>query len=741
MPAPSEQASFGRKRTRSSILRRLVRQSLLISAFTILFLSTLSFIMARSITTQQRLFDQLSALATSKKEVIENKLQLYRQETFLVGTDSNVAAILEGRNVQLDGILEQLRQKDPDIVGVSVINTSKKALAVAGETTPPLFASPDASILIPNVDRKVGWNATYVYAPVRSSDGETVGYVGAKFSSNRIIESIYTDLASGVGKSATLTLAMQQGGEIFVVTHSRMEEPLRGYVLGVATDPYIVNTPIALAVSGREGVRIAQDDRGQSVLVAHRFLPTLGWGLVLQVDTSEAFSVVSRLALALLLISFFLLCLSGLIGFTFARKLTEPLMELVEKIKHLGPGHWEFQRSVKTSDEVELLDEVIADLSSRLKGTYEHLEEMVAERTQELKKQYAIDHAILDSIQYGVMSVNTDGTIADMNPAAVRLLGMEKEDCLGREAASVLTFHRQRGGLIGLDHPVTRCLSQGTPFRASTSSHVSVLRKDQTYLPVMLMVTPFRDDGKGFGALVVFLDVSEERQTDYMKSEFISLASHQLRTPLSSMRWYLELLTGADMPQLDDTQKSYISEIDTASRRMANLLDTLLRVAQLDDQGMVVEKRDSNGVDIVSRIVEELGTIARAEDIRLHMDVPSTSLPMRTDPVLLSIVIQNLISNAIKYSPRSSDIIITLSEDAASIYINVKDNGMGIPVSEQPRVFEKFFRAKNIRDLLAGGTGLGLYLSKRIVENLGGAINFVSTEGKGTTFTVTLPKQ
>ncbi len=730
----------GKPRIQRSILHRVVTQSLLVSAFTIVLLSTLSFIIARSLTTQQQVFEQLSTVASDKKDYLEGRVQEYREQTAFLAKEDRVLELFSRSNGSLAPLFIEL-QREQSVTGITLYRADKTLVSVQGEQSPAFYVQGDETNVIPTVDRKLGFTSLIVYAPVRTVEGQLIGFLAVKYDTTLLLRSLFADITSALGKTADITLARLQGNEIFVVHHSR-NEPLRSYPVGTLEQQYVENTPLALAVQGLEGVKSARDEKGKDVVVSYRFLPSLGWGMVVKVESEEAFARIAQLAMALGAISIVLLALSGLFGFMFARNLTGPLLQLSENIRVLKPGHWNFSRSIHTGDEVELLDQVISDLASRLKSTYDHLEEQVTERTTELKKQYTFDRAILEGIQHGVLAVDAQGNVTNVNTAALRVLDATMSECVGKNIVSALPLHHQRVEYSTENHPVIQCLKDRKVFRVSPTMHMSIVRKDQTLLPVMLVVSPLEQEGELIGAIAIFLDVTEERQTDYMKSEFISLASHQLRTPLSSMRWYLELLTDDKDHPLGKDQLDYVKEIGEASSRMANLLDTLLRVAHLDDKGMSIERREVNVVEVITRTTEELQSAAKDEQISLRMNMPSAPLVVSTDPVLLSIVIQNLIGNAIKYSPKgkSESIEISLEAQDSHIELRVKDRGMGIPESEKARVFTKFFRAKNIRSLSVDGSGLGLYLTKRIVENLGGKISFESTEGKGTTFSVILPK-
>ncbi|MBI1812801.1 PAS domain-containing protein [Candidatus Peregrinibacteria bacterium] len=720
-----------------SILHRIVLQSLLISGITIVLLSTLSFIIARALMTQQRVFDQLSAIATSKKGFLEREMQADRENVSLLARTISMAAVTRGSRVPAQ-LLQILQRKHIPVMGLALFDRNHHLLSAAGERVIAFFPGIADSQFVPLIDAKKGWKAVMVYAPIHDEHAEIVGFLGAAYDMNDVMHTLFDDLVPSLGKSASLTIGERQGGELFIVHSSRTEDLLHFYPVGSLDEERIANAPLTLAVRGREGVQATTDERGKSVLVAQRFLPSLNWGMVVSIESNDVFSRVEQYALALILISTLILSLSGLFGFFSARHLTRPLLNLAAKIRMLQPGNWTFRRTIRTGDEVELLDQVIADLTTRLHASYENLEAQVADRTRDLRKQYALDRAILESIAYGVFAVDPDGRITSANSAAHHLLGFTREEMIGKSAVDILPLHAQRLHVATPEHPVMRCLRMREIFRASPSMHVSVVRRNQTPLPVMLMVTPLVQDDQLLGAIVVFLDITEERQTDYMKSEFISLASHQLRTPLSTLRWYIELL--GDSENLTNEQKEYMQELDHAARRMAILLDTLLRVTRLDDKGVIIERTAINIVETMQRIAEELKLAVKEMLVSLSVTLPERPITIATDPVLLSIVVQNLVSNAAKYSPKGATVELTMRDLPGEIEISVRDQGVGIPQPEQMRVFEKFFRAKNVRSLLAEGTGLGLYLCKRIMESLGGAIAFTSAEGKGTTFTIRVPK-
>jgi signal transduction histidine kinase len=338
------------------------------------------------------------------------------------------------------------------------------------------------------------------------------------------------------------------------------------------------------------------------------------------------------------------------------------------------------------------------------------------------------------------VTINEKGIITSANPMACTLLGVTQGALLGRSGIQAMELSEHTGKVLGKDHPIALTLGTRQGYRSQPQSHLSLARSNETLLPVFLITTPLIADGRLLGAVVVFQDMSEERQIDYLKSEFISLASHQLRTPLSSFRWYLELLTGDKKAHLSSTQRAYMHEMDQASARMAGLLDSLLKIARLES-GLNPEVQKIDVVATVRRFADDSALSMRGSPSLCECKLPDHSIQLHTDPAFLTIVLQNLVGNAMKYSTSGSKITISVLEKGRSAIIEVRDRGVGVPKDEQPRLFEKFFRARNVRVMDTTGSGLGLYICKIIIEKLGGTISFESTEGKGSTFRITLPKK
>ncbi len=239
----------------------------------------------------------------------------------------------------------------------------------------------------------------------------------------------------------------------------------------------------------------------------------------------------------------------------------------------------------------------------------------------------------------------------------------------------------------------------------------------------------------------VIRDITKEVEVDRAKSEFVSLASHQLKTPLTAVRWYSEALMKGAAGELSVAQLKYVGTIEEANRRMIDLVNELLNISRIELNTFSQNPEEIDLRDLVDSVVEEQRQTAEARQLKLNIsiaDVPH----IVADKAMARMVFQNLISNAIKYTPNGGTISCTVEVGGAKkegIFVRISDTGIGIPKKDQSRVFEKLHRASNARVLVSDGTGLGLYVVKLILEHAGGGITFESTESKGTTFFVTFP--
>ncbi len=229
------------------------------------------------------------------------------------------------------------------------------------------------------------------------------------------------------------------------------------------------------------------------------------------------------------------------------------------------------------------------------------------------------------------------------------------------------------------------------------------------------------------------------RRLDTTKDEFLSMASHQLRTPLTSIKGYLSMVIDGDLGKLSSTQKKVLEEAFTSSERMVHLIHDFLNVSRLQTGRFVLELGEGDLSNLVKDEVESLRRVAESRNMTIHYENDAGSLPLMLDDTKLRQVVMNYIDNAIYYSKPDTTITVELTKQNGNAILKVHDTGIGVPLSEQPQLFEKFFRATNARKQRPDGTGVGLYLAKKVITAHGGDVLFSSKPGKGSTFGFKLP--
>ncbi|MBI3443556.1 HAMP domain-containing histidine kinase, partial [Candidatus Woesebacteria bacterium] len=234
-------------------------------------------------------------------------------------------------------------------------------------------------------------------------------------------------------------------------------------------------------------------------------------------------------------------------------------------------------------------------------------------------------------------------------------------------------------------------------------------------------------------------NIEKLKAIDKLKNEFISLASHQLRTPLTAMKWFLEMMVNGEMGEVSLPQKGGLENIYKSNERMIALVNALLNVSRLDTGRVAVNPRPTRLRELVDSVTSDFQVMIKNKNFQIILNEAPNLPQISIDPQLIRIVYSNLLSNAIRYTPAGGQITISLYPKENFIISEIKDTGYGIPQTEQGRVFEKFFRASNIVRIDTEGTGLGLYLTRAIIESSGGKIWFESIEGRGTTFYFSLP--
>lgn len=383
------------------------------------------------------------------------------------------------------------------------------------------------------------------------------------------------------------------------------------------------------------------------------------------------------------------------------------------------------------------LEKKIAEEQSTQTALLNVLEDEEFERrnAQEERKKYDI---IATSIGEGVIAVNTQERIIFINNIAASLLKRSKEECLHQPVRSIIhLFRTDKKELQKEDYPFTRVLASGETLIQGTGEEPYFAgRSDGSYLPVAFTLNPVAVNGI-VGAVIVFRDATAEVERSRMRSEFITIASHQLKSPMTIIRWAAEWIEGNEKLSKDGIQ--FLNDLHAACIRLTSLTDLLLNVSRLEEGVVAVTIQRIDIRKLIRDYLVLIEPYAKEHEIAITAEKKDTPISIESDSALVSVVVQILITNALDYTPSGGSIAIDVEHMQISVRISIRDTGIGIPLHEQSSIFEKFKRAENAKKMKVEGTGLGLYTAKKIIDLLGGTIIFQSREGVGSTFVVELP--
>lgn len=325
------------------------------------------------------------------------------------------------------------------------------------------------------------------------------------------------------------------------------------------------------------------------------------------------------------------------------------------------------------------------------------------------------------------VNLDKDGIIVMTNLAAMRLLGLSAKNILGQPFEKFLV-EREGASFVVLLNKLKNRVTMG-------DVEVQIKNEKSDNRWVLLSVFEFGKDGD---RLVSLVDITKQKEIEETKTEFIILASHQLRTPIASIRWNTELLESTNI-EITEEQSGYYLKINRNIERLVSLVNDFLNASKLE-LGTFATKSSLVPIKVfVQESLDEFEVFTSHKKLQIQTKFSEGMNLVRIDKRLLHIILTNLISNAVKYTPEQGKISIGCYEEAGTLRIEVKDTGMGVPVSELSSMFTKFYRASNARDLTIEGTGLGLYLVHKSVSMMNGSIKVDSEEGKGSLFTVSIP--
>jgi len=365
---------------------------------------------------------------------------------------------------------------------------------------------------------------------------------------------------------------------------------------------------------------------------------------------------------------------------------------------------------------------------------------ILQKRQEKLAREKAKTEALVHSIGDGLLGFDKNTVINFVNKKAEELSGFKAEDAVGKSYYDFWKLVDKKGVVIPQsERPFHKAILKKEVIDIPMTEHFYLLKKDGTRFPFASTIAPIIINGEVEGSIMSFRDVTKESEVDRMKTEFLSLASHQLLTPSTSVKWISELLLKGEFGELKKKQLEHIKNIYNSNESIISLVNSLLNVSRIESGRIVIEPKPIDLNNLVEELLLELKNKIKSKEQLFSLKSEKELPKINIDPHLIKEVYKNLLTNAIKYTPVKGNISVDISKVKNDIVSKVSDNGYGIPAEDKKRVFEKFYRGENITGIEKDGNGLGLYLVKQIIEVSGGKIWFESEIGKGTTFFFSLP--
>ena len=428
----------------------------------------------------------------------------------------------------------------------------------------------------------------------------------------------------------------------------------------------------------------------------------------------------------------------GLLGNAFRREVEIPTpSDNAKKTYHFYYGV-PLKDADGEIDSLLLMSEDITErkeLESQVREYTKGLEEKVGERTKDIEEAKAKAEALLASLGEGMIATDKDGKLIALNPVAEKMLDLKSEAVIGKLAVDVIEAIDENNIDIPNEDRILNIALKGEPATLNTMRYK---KKDDGYFPVAVTWTPVMLGGVVAGAVGIFRDITKEKELEKARGDLLSLASHQLRTPLSGTKWLIETLKKGIHGPLTPGQTEYIDELYKINERMTGLVHDMLGVLRLEGGEAKTKKEDTSTKNLIETVFETMRGVAESKQVAIRAR-EDTDYTINTDPLLLQNILESLVGNAINYSESGREVTLHVEQKPLWLIFSVKDSGIGIPKGEQQQIFERFYRASNAKTFDTRGSGLGLYIASMLAKKIGAHLSFESEEGKGSTFYVHLP--
>lgn len=668
--------------------------------------------------------EQLSGIAVKQEQKINAQLQAKQEEVsklanqfdFQVALGTYLSSNHTQGTSEIRDILQKKKIEVPDIQSISVANLSGKTTVstvsdAEGKQLPSGTFSfgPDEDMAIAvREDERDGLNKLYITATLSVNKKES-----ALMSVVYRIDDITATVQDYAGLGST--------GETIVAGRDAKGNAISLFPLRFDTDAALktnLNSMDLFDASDKIKTQVT-DYRRHEVIVAARSAGFANWVIATKMDKDEALASIVELQNALIGITLISSMVISGIALWFGRFFTNPILAIAQTAEKIGRGDFTARTSVEYRDEIGTLARSVNSMGSSLNRF-----------VSDIESQRNRLEVILNSTVESIMAVDKEGVIIIANKAAAELAGQNIDELIGKRISSVFQWMKEMSAFT-IDYTTPGVTTYpDLEYLTPTSS--------QHYVKVIVARVSGEKEQKAAQTIVTIHDETKNRELEDMKVDFVSMAAHELRTPLASLRGYLELISYKEK-QPDPEVKAYIQQALGSATELGGLINNLLDVTKIERGALSLNMEKMDIAKSVKKTVQDMLYNASQRQQKLNYEGPSEGEFVFGDVIALREVMNNLVSNAVKYTQSGGRIDVSMHREGDEYVVKVKDNGIGIPQAALANLFTKFYRVHGGLDSGNNGTGLGLYISKSIIERHGGTIGVQSEETVGSTFTVRLP--
>lgn len=672
-----------------------------------------------------RTVDQLASTAIKQEQKINGLLQTKQEEVVKLSNRFDLQSALgsylsnkdDANRQAINSILLKKKVEVPDIQAIYLADLEGGIIGTTNGSDPSIRLAPE------DYERNNG-TETVTYVKEDERDGIIKLYITTKVSVNKQdagylnmifrIDDIIAAIQDYTGLGAT--------GETVVVSKNDSGDAVTLFPLRFDTDAALDVNLNSLSLFEHIGApyRDVKDYRGESVMVAPRAVGFADWVIATKMDQSEALAPINQLRDTLILIVLILSAATVVIALYLTRFFTDPILRIAQAARLIGEGDLAARVDISRTDEIGALSNSINTMGHNLKALVTDIESQ--------RNQLEI---ILNSTAESILAIDERGVIRIANQSTAELAQMGLHELIGRNIKDVFAWRHDLQP-FAVDYNVD---GTKTYFDLQYTNPAGVVHY------VKLIVARARNDQDGTLQIIVTIhDETKSRELENMKIDFVSMAAHELRTPLAAIRGYLELITYKGKENITSDVEKYLKQALQSTAELGALINNLLNVTRIERGTLTFHLEKVDLAKEVRLAVEDVKFGAEDKHIDLTYEGPANGELVAADQIALREVITNLISNAVKYTDAGGHVNVNMRDAKDHYTVSVKDTGIGIPEQALPNLFTKFFRAHSGLNSGNPGTGLGLFIAKSIIERHKGTITVQSKEGVGSVFTFTIPK-